>query len=326
MAVRLEDIEPSAGDIESSNNTLAENADGLSGYFRRIGQIGLLRPDAEARLAQAIERGAKATEDLASLSSLSSDDEIKRLNEDVEAAHEARDRLIDANLRLVVSIARRYINRGLDLDDLIQAGNLGLMRAVEKYDLRLGFRFSTYATWWIRQAVTRAVSNQGRTIRIPAHLLEASGRAARHETMVLQSEAREASVDELGRAAGISPDRLRYVNRMLPTPASLDSQLGDESSASLGELIPDPDTDSFDACADRTMLAREIGFVLGDLTERERLVLRMRYGFEGQTERSLGEIARHLGVTRERARQIEVMTLRKIRGLESAANLHKFIQ
>jgi RNA polymerase primary sigma factor len=326
MVLPVEDMEQlldGAGERTESNARTGVDVDGLPGYFRMIGQIPLLRADAEVRLAQVMERGAQATETL--LLESPGGDEAERLREEIDAGLEARDRLIEANLRLVVSVARRYVNRGLDFEDLIQAGNLGLLRAAQKFNHRLGFRFSTYATWWVRQAITRAISDQGRTVRIPAHLLEAAHRALRHETLVLQSEGRGTLPEELGEAAGISPERLSYVSRMLPSPASLDAVLGDENNTPLGDLVADPDSEELDRYADREVLAHEMTCALGALSERERLVLRMHYGFNGQVERSLGEIGKDIGVTRERVRQIESAAIRKLRRVANAARLSSLV-
>jgi RNA polymerase primary sigma factor len=299
--------------------------DGLPLYFRTISRIPLLRPETEISLAQAIERGAAAAEMLESGSRLTPE-EIEALNDQVDEGLEARERLIEANLRLVVSVARRYMNRGLDFEDLIQAGNLGLLRATQKFDYRRGNRFSTYATWWVRQAVTRALSDQARTVRVPAHLLEAAQRAMRTETLLLQSEGRDTSAEELSTVAGISAERLRYVNRMLPAPASLDALVDDESSTTLGELVADPDAEDPDEHVDRELLADAMSSALAALSERERQVLLMHFGLDGRSEQSLGDIGRDLDVTRERVRQIEAGAFRKLRGLDTAVRLRNFIQ
>jgi RNA polymerase primary sigma factor len=325
MVVQVEELNQLAGAKKSGQDRMvAESADSLPLYFRMIGRVPLLRAETEVELAQLVERGAYAAESLRAARTLS-DDEIESLHDEIEAGHNARERLIESNLRLVVSIARRYANRGLPLDDLIQAGNLGLLRAVKKYDYLLGYRFSTYATWWIRQSVTRAIADQARTVRIPAHLQDASRRAARYETQVLQSEGRLASLDELSRIAGVSAKRLREVDRMLPIPASLDLRVGDENDTPLADLVADPDAEMLEDLADRDLLANEMRCAFQELTDRERLVLGMRYGFNNQSEKSLADVGRELGVTRERVRQIEVEALSKLRQSEPNKRLRMYI-
>lgn len=324
MVLPVEDMEQ-LNDVDNrAERSASAGVDGLPDYFRTIGHIPLLQAQTEVRLAETMERGAEAAKALRLAESLSGSEAV-RLQDEVEAGLEARDRLIEANLRLVVSVARRYVNRGLDLEDLIQAGNIGLLRAAKKFNYQLGFRFSTYATWWIRQAVTRAISDQGRTVRIPSHLLEAAHRAVRHETLVLQSEGRETSLPELSEAAGITPERLRYVQRVLPSPASLDALASDDSAAPLGDMVSDPDAEEPDEYVDREMLAEVMASALNQLSERERMVLRMHFGFNGRAEKSLGDIGRNLGVTRERVRQIESAAIHKLRGVENSARLRNFV-
>jgi RNA polymerase primary sigma factor len=309
----------------AEGNTPGEIGEGLPYYFRELSQIPLLRPEMEVSFAQAIEKGSAASETLRSASNLTSDKK-ELLQAQVDEGIEARERFIEANLRLVVSVARRYLNRGLDFDDLIQAGNVGLLRAIQKFDYRRGYRFSTYATWWVRQAVTRAVSDQGRTVRVPSHLLEAAHRAMRTEILVLQSQGRDASADELSAVAGVSVDRLRYVNRMLPPPASLDALLDDESTTTLGELVADSADDDPCEQVDRELLADAVTSAMAALSDREREVLQMHYGFNGREEQSLVEIGKDLDVTRERVRQIEAAAIRKLRSSDNALCLRSFVR
>ncbi|MFN0070080.1 MAG: RNA polymerase sigma factor RpoD/SigA [Chloroflexota bacterium] len=325
MAIRFEALEaPDDAEMLVGRVAAAETVDGLPRYFRTIGHIPLLAADTEVALAKAIERGDAALQALrAPVHPRLAD--MEDLHKDVEAGAAARQQLIEGNLRLVVSIARRFMNRGLPLDDLIQAGNLGLLRAVEKFDYRLGFRFSTYATWWVRQAISRGVADQARTIRIPAHLLEASHRVMRHEAQIQQLEGRDPTQVELSPIANLAPRRLREIARVLTPPASLDMPLGEEQDASLADFVPDPDPASLDDVADRDYLAREIRGALHAISERERLVLSMRYGLDGEQEKTLEEVGLILGVTRERARQIEAGALRKLRQPDCAERLRSFL-
>lgn len=324
MALAAQELE-SRDELEMlSRRLVGETEEGLPRYFRTIGRIPLLTFEDEVRLATAIEAGRAASEALRS-PGLSRLETVGRLKDAVARAEEARSRLIEANLRLVVSIARRYVNRGLPIDDLIQAGNLGLLRAVEKFDYRLGFRFSTYATWWVRQAVTRSVADQARTIRVPAHLLEAAQRVSRHASQLQVEEGREPTIEELSPLVGLSADRIREINRALPAPASLDIALGDDQDAVLGDFVPDPEDIELDDLADRDYLALELRGMLEALSDRERVVIGMRYGLDGESERTLEDIGRSLGVTRERARQIEAAALRKLRQPACTERLREFV-
>lgn len=325
MAPRAEELETLEEVQMATRRAIAQDSEeGLPRYFRTIGRIALLTAKEEGALAQAIEKGAAASAAL-SAHRPRRIDERERLHHEVEDGDNARIRLIEGNLRLVVSVARRYVNRGLPIEDLIQAGNLGLLRAVEKFDYRLGFRFSTYATWWVRQAVTRTVADHSRTIRVPAHLQEAFNRIVRYGIQISQTEGREATLDELSPIAGLAPERLREIYRVLPQPASLDIPLGDEQDVILADFVPDDNVDELDTLADRQYLSAEIHQALTDLTEREQLVLGMRYGLDGESEKTLDDIGRVLGVTRERARQIEAGALRKLRQPCSADRLRAFL-
>ena len=254
-------------------------------YLKEIGQVPLLTPDQEIELARRVEQG---------------DQEAKR-------------KLEEANLRLVVSIAKHYTGHGMSLMDLIQEGSLGLIRAVEKYDYKKGFRFSTYATWWIRQSITRAIADQGRTIRIPVHMVENINKVNRSARDLVQKLGRDPTVEELSKETHMSVDRIREIQRISREPVSMETPVGDEEDSSLGDFIRDDTTPHPADEAARTMLREQIREILSDLTEREQQVLRLRYGLDDDRSRTLEEVGRQLNVTRERIRQIEAKALRKLK-------------
>jgi RNA polymerase primary sigma factor len=263
-------------------------------------------------LAQAIEAGALARQRLAEATMIDRD-ELAQLNWDIQVGEEARRRLAEANLRLVVSVARRYMNRGLPLADLIQEGNIGLLRAVEKFDYRRGFKFSTYATWWIRQSVTRAISDHARTIRIPVHMVETINRLTRTMAQLVQEHGREATIDEIAEAVGLTPERVREILQMLPQPISLETPVGDDQDTLLGDFVEDPNALGLEEAGARAIIRDQVAEVLESLNPRERRVLDLRYGLENDRRYTLDEIGAELGVTRERIRQIEAKALRKLR-------------
>ena len=254
-------------------------------YLKEIGQVPLLTPDQEIELARRVQQG---------------DQEAKR-------------KLEEANLRLVVSIAKHYTGHGMSLMDLIQEGSLGLIRAVEKYDYKKGFRFSTYATWWIRQSITRAIADQGRTIRIPVHMVENINKVNRSARDLVQKLGRDPTVEELSKETHMSVDRIREIQRISREPVSMETPVGDEEDSSLGDFIRDDTTPHPADEAARTMLREQIREILSDLTEREQQVLRLRYGLDDDRSRTLEEVGRQLNVTRERIRQIEAKALRKLK-------------
>jgi RNA polymerase primary sigma factor len=240
-------------------------------------------------------------------------EEIEQKFDALERGGLARRRLTESNLRLSVSVARRYMNRGIPLGDLIQEGNIGLMRAVEKFDYRRGFKFSTYATWWIRQSVSRALADHSRTIRVPVHMVEIINRYVRLSASLQQDLGREPSVDEIAKVMETTPDRVREIIRVMPQPISLESEVGDEGDATLADFVEDHNLPDMDDIAARGELKRQVEDVLETLTARERRVIELRFGLDDGVLHTLGEIGAELGVTRERIRQIETKALRKLR-------------
>jgi RNA polymerase primary sigma factor len=299
-------------------------SDGVRMYLREIGQVDLLTGDDERRLAQLIEAGhlAAARIDEGGLDPV----EERRLVRAVQRGERAKSELTQANLRLVVSIAKRYSGRGMQLLDLIQEGNLGLMRAVDKFDHSKGFKFSTYATWWIRQAITRSIADQARTIRIPVHMVEHMNRVIRAKRQLHQELEREPTIDELSERVQLEPDRVRELLRISLDPLSLDSPIGEEDESNLADFIEDSSTDGPADAATRVMLTQAVGAVLGELSEREQEIVRLRFGLDGGQAKTLEEVGREFGVTRERIRQIEAKTLAKLRHPQRSQRLREFLE
>jgi RNA polymerase primary sigma factor len=292
-------------------------------YLQEIGRVPLLTGAAEVELAKAIEAGTEAAVVLSDGQERSEDDR-EHLRDVVALGALARCRLVESNLRLVVSVARRYMNRGIPLGDLIQEGNIGLMRAVEKFDYRRGFKFSTYATWWIRQAVSRALADHSRTIRVPVHMVETINKYVRLSSVLQQELGREPTVDEIAAAMEVTPERVREIVRILPQPMSLENAVGEEQDATLADFVEDENLPDMDEVASRMMLRMQVEGVLETLSPRERRVVELRFGLEGDKLYTLSEIGQELGVTRERIRQIETKALRKLRHPSRARRLRDF--
>jgi RNA polymerase primary sigma factor len=294
-------------------------------YLKEIGLVPLLTAAEEVALAKAIERGKMAAERLNSGAELPPD-EVERLRSEVEKGQVARHRLIEANLRLVVSIAKKHMGRGLSFLDLIEEGNIGLMKAVEKYDYRRGFKFSTYATWWIRQAISRAIADQARTIRLPAHMGDTITSLLKISRQLAQKLGHDPSIEEIGEAMGISPEKVRHIMKVSQLPISLDSPVGEDQDSLLGEFVEDTTSPEPIDAASRGMLNAQLRQVLKTLPERERKVIELRYGLVDGRPRTLEEISYEFGVTRERIRQIEAEALRRLRHPSRAKLLKGYLE
>ena len=303
-------------------------------YLREIGQVALLTSADEVELAGAIIDGNEAEAQLAELVASGGLDkvdraEVARLRRRQRQGDRARDRLTRANLRLVVSVAKKFGGRGLPLLDLFQEGNLGLMRAVEKFDATKGFKFSTYATWWIRQAITRAIADQSRTIRIPVHKVDAMNRVLRAQRDLAQELEREPSHSEIGDRAVLDPGEVEKLLRLASeqdNPLSLDSPMGNERDVSLADLVPDITAIAPADAAARRLLGDAVLASLEDLDDREKDVVRMRFGLDGEQPRTLEEVGKHFGVTRERVRQIEARTMAKLRHPHRSQKLRDYLE
>ena len=303
-------------------------------YLREIGQVALLTSADEVELAGAIIDGNEAEAQLAELAASGGLDkvdraEVARLRRRQRRGDRARDRLTRANLRLVVSVAKKFGGRGLPLLDLFQEGNLGLMRAVEKFDATKGFKFSTYATWWIRQAITRAIADQSRTIRIPVHKVDAMNRVLRAQRDLAQELEREPSHSEIGDRAVLDPGEVEKLLRLASeqdNPLSLDSPMGNERDVSLADLVPDITAIAPADAAARRLLGDAVLASLEDLDDREKDVVRMRFGLDGEQPRTLEEVGKHFGVTRERVRQIEARTMAKLRHPHRSQKLRDYLE
>ncbi len=293
-------------------------------YLREIGRVPLLTARLEVELAVLMERGDQADARLAREPMLL---EWRRAVEaDARRGQLARKRLTESNLRLVVSVAKKYIGRGMSLLDLIQEGNIGLIRAVEKFDYHKGFKFSTYATWWIRQAITRAIADQARTIRVPVHMVETINKLIRTSRRLVQELGREPSADEIAAEMQIAPERVREILKASLEPVSLESPIGEEDDSRLGDFVVDPTVQAPADAASQQLLREQMGNVLDSLSGRERRVLQLRFGLDDGRIRTLEEVGKEFGVTRERIRQIEAKALRKLRHPSRSKKLKDYLE
>ena len=305
-------------------------------YLKEIGKVPLLSADEETVLAEKMENGMKAAELLPELKQQMEDTddeamkaELKKQIDELETTvfwgDEAKKKLAEANLRLVVSIAKRYVGRGMLFLDLIQEGNLGLIKAVEKFDYRKGYKFSTYATWWIRQAITRAIADQARTIRIPVHMVETINKLIRVSRQLLQELGREPSPEEIAKEMNMPEDRVREILKISQEPVSLETPIGEEEDSHLGDFIQDDNVPVPADAAAFTLLKEQLVEVLDTLTEREKKVLSLRFGLDDGRARTLEEVGKEFNVTRERIRQIEAKALRKLRHPSRSRKLKDYL-
>ena len=317
-------------------NTLVDSFgidDPVRMYLKEIGKVNLLSPDEEIQLAQDMGAGDAAEEQWAEIEKMRANGEEYALSPEEEAAIKkaikrgkaAKQRLAEANLRLVVSIAKRYVGRGMLFLDLIQEGNLGLIKAVEKFDYTKGYKFSTYATWWIRQAITRAIADQARTIRIPVHMVETINKVIRVSRQLLQELGHDPTAEEIAEEMNIPVEKVRDILKIAQEPVSLETPIGEEEDSHLGDFIPDEDASEPSEAASFSLLKEQLMAVLATLTPREEKVLRLRFGIEDGRTRTLEEVGKEFNVTRERIRQIEAKALRKLRHPSRSKKLRDFL-
>lgn len=326
-----EEIENEIGQYESAEKMekmLAQEGlaidDPVRMYLKEIGKVPLLDADKETELAKLMYEGCMAAE-LKEETDPSEVEQIKFLNKKIKAGENAKNALVEANLRLVVSIAKRHSGKGLSFLDLIQEGNLGLLKAVEKFDYRKGYKFSTYATWWIRQAITRAIADQARTIRIPVHMVETIHKVSRVSRKLLQELGHEASVDEIAKEMNTTPDKVREIMKIALDPVSLEMPIGEEEDSHLGDFVMDEETPAPAEAVAQTMLREQLIEVLHTLTPREEQVLILRFGLKDGKMRTLEEVGEEFHITRERIRQIEAKALRKLRHPSRSKRLRDYL-
>lgn len=315
--------EPILEKVVPETEAVSFTQDDVRLYLREINRIPLLTGPQEVELAIAIERGTNAARDLETGTFNATERAL--LRKLVRQGEEARQQMIEANLRLVVSVAKRYVNHHLDLLDLIEEGNVGLMRAIEKFDYRRGFKFSTYATWWIRQSITRAIADHGRTVRLPVHIVGSLQKLAKARNNFQQSYGREPTRTELAAAAGVCESKVQDLLQASRLPYSLEMTLGEEEDTELGDFVADRVSPSLDEELDRSLLKEQIARSLQFLTARQRLVIELRFGLKDAQARTLEEVGREMGITRERARQIEAEAMVRLRQAHICQPLKDFL-
>mgnify|MGYP001815112449 CR=1 FL=1 len=326
--VRIREDGPQTSDTTLADEERISLSDPVRMYLQEIGRYRLLTTQEEVELAMRIEAGVKARLHLIEAEEDNEELSIEDraiLDREVRQGTRAQKQLVESNLRLVVSIAKRYVGRGMALLDLIQEGNLGLMRAVEKFDYRKGFKFSTYATWWIRQAVTRSLADQARTIRVPVHMVETINKLAQIQRTLLQELGREPTIEEIASELEVDPGRVTELRQIAQDPVSLETPLGEEEDSTLGDFVEDTEAVVPVEAAAFKLLQEYMGRALEDLNERERTVLVMRYGLDEGAPRTLEEVGGHFEVTRERIRQLETKALAKLRHPARSKRLEGFL-
>ena len=322
----LEEIEVSKEELEDLSVPEGINIDDhVKMYLKEIGKVNLLTPEEELSLAKRMADGEKAKEQLEEIGEEIDEDTKKQIDLLIADGEKAKKSLAEANLRLVVSIAKRYVGRGMLFLDLIQEGNLGLIKAVDKFDYTKGYKFSTYATWWIRQAITRAIADQARTIRIPVHMVETINKLVRVSRQLVQELGREPTPEELAKELNMPVDKVREISKISQEPVSLETPIGEEEDSHLGDFIPDEDAPAPSEAASFVLLKEQLGAVLETLSEREAKVLRLRFGLDDGRARTLEEVGKEFDVTRERIRQIEAKALRKLRHPSRSKKLKDFL-
>ena len=322
----LEEIEVSKEELEDLSVPEGINIDDhVKMYLKEIGKVNLLTPEEELSLAKRMADGETAKEQIEEIGENIDEDSKKQIDLLIADGEKAKKSLAEANLRLVVSIAKRYVGRGILFLDLIQEGNLGLIKAVDKFDYTKGYKFSTYATWWIRQAITRAIADQARTIRIPVHMVETINKLVRVSRQLVQELGREPTPEELAKELNMPVDKVREISKISQEPVSLETPIGEEEDSHLGDFIPDEDAPAPSEAASFVLLKEQLGAVLETLSEREAKVLRLRFGLDDGRARTLEEVGKEFDVTRERIRQIEAKALRKLRHPSRSKKLKDFL-
>ena len=322
----LEEIEVSKEELEDLSVPEGINIDDhVKMYLKEIGKVNLLTPEEELSLAKRMADGETAKEQLEEIGEEIDEDTKKQIDLLIADGEKAKKSLAEANLRLVVSIAKRYVGRGMLFLDLIQEGNLGLIKAVDKFEYTKGYKFSTYATWWIRQAITRAIADQARTIRIPVHMVETINKLVRVSRQLVQELGREPTPEELAKELNMPVDKVREISKISQEPVSLETPIGEEEDSHLGDFIPDEDAPAPSEAASFVLLKEQLGAVLETLSEREAKVLRLRFGLDDGRARTLEEVGKEFDVTRERIRQIEAKALRKLRHPSRSKKLKDFL-